>query len=73
NTAWSIRDGEDPYLWDIRILGDVIKQLMNNEYQEEQVIRFDSYMLFKKRKNEEDNVSYKQKYAESAFMRPDAW
>ncbi|KAI3908764.1 hypothetical protein MKW98_029314, partial [Papaver atlanticum] len=60
NSAWSIRDGEDPYLWDIRIHEDIIRQLMNNEYLEEQVISFYSYMLFKKRKNEEDNVSYEQ-------------
>ncbi|XP_026439793.1 uncharacterized protein LOC113338630 [Papaver somniferum] len=73
NTVWSIRDGEDPYLWDIRIHGDVITQLMNNEYLEEQVIRYYSYMLFKKRKNEENNVSFQQQYAECSFMRPDAW
>ncbi|RZC63333.1 hypothetical protein C5167_025103 [Papaver somniferum] len=36
NPAWSIRDREDPYLWDIRIHRDVIRHLMNNEYLEEQ-------------------------------------
>ncbi|KAI3853614.1 hypothetical protein MKW98_025131, partial [Papaver atlanticum] len=56
NSAWSIRDGENSYLWDIRIHGDIIRQLMDNEYLEEQVIRFYSYMLSKKRKNEEENV-----------------
>ncbi|KAI3843374.1 hypothetical protein MKX03_030475, partial [Papaver bracteatum] len=55
NSAWSIRQGEDPYLWDIRIHGYMIRQLMNNEYLEEQVLRYYSYRLFTKRKNEENN------------------
>ncbi|KAI3889946.1 hypothetical protein MKX03_024805, partial [Papaver bracteatum] len=55
NSAWSIRQGEDPYLWDIRIHGDMIRQLMNNEYLEEQVLRYYSYRLFTKRKNEEND------------------
>ncbi|KAI3867026.1 hypothetical protein MKX03_037699, partial [Papaver bracteatum] len=73
NSAWSIREGEGPYLWDFRIHGDIIQQLMNNEYLEEQVPRYYSYRLFTKRKNEENDVSIQQRYAESAFMRPDSW
>ncbi|KAI3834047.1 hypothetical protein MKX03_033009, partial [Papaver bracteatum] len=73
NLAWSIIEGEDPYLWDIRIHKDIIRQLMNNEYLEEQVLCYYSYRLFTKRKNEENDVSIQHIYAESTFMRPDDW
>ncbi|XP_026378281.1 uncharacterized protein LOC113272694 [Papaver somniferum] len=71
NSAWSIREGEDPYLWDIRIHGDIIRHLMNNEYLEDQVVRYYSYRLFKKRENEKMADSVEHRYAESAFMTPD--
>ncbi|XP_026443833.1 eukaryotic translation initiation factor 5B-like [Papaver somniferum] len=63
NSAWSIRKGEDPYLWDIRIHGDVIRHLMNNKYLEEQVLRYYSYRLFRKQKYEQEADSIDKSWA----------
>ncbi|KAI3881105.1 hypothetical protein MKX03_010118, partial [Papaver bracteatum] len=76
NSAWFIKDeesDEDPYLWDIRIHGDVITQLLNNKYLEDQVLSFYCYTLFHKRRIEKDLLSIQHRYAETAFMKPAAW
>ncbi|KAI3861310.1 hypothetical protein MKX03_001809, partial [Papaver bracteatum] len=76
NSSWFIKDGESyeyPYLWDIRIHGDVITQILNNQYLEEQVLSFYYYTLFRKRKIEKDLLSVQHRYAETTFMRPAAW